>query len=159
ADSKFFRCFAVVLILVLLTWPWHRKWPVWSMAAVGVPLFILTVWRYMEQRYKSTNQAYWSVITLAANAAKIQIEKQAPAPGTPSHAGGVVFRIRREFPSFWNFHAPEYLLVEAKDDPAELVLPKGHVEPGEHLKETAIREVLEETGVWGRILYDLGVHA
>ena len=35
-------------------------------------------------------------------------------------------------------------------------LPKGHVEEGEHLTETAVREVKEETGLTGRITDKLG---
>jgi 8-oxo-dGTP pyrophosphatase MutT (NUDIX family) len=35
-------------------------------------------------------------------------------------------------------------------------LPKGHVEPGETIQETAIREVREETGISGRIHAPLG---
>ena len=36
------------------------------------------------------------------------------------------------------------------------VLPKGTVEPGEEFKETAAREVLEESGVKGKIINDVG---
>ena len=35
-------------------------------------------------------------------------------------------------------------------------LPKGHVEPGEHINETAVREVREETGLLGKIERKLG---
>jgi 8-oxo-dGTP pyrophosphatase MutT (NUDIX family) len=35
-------------------------------------------------------------------------------------------------------------------------LPKGHVEPGETIDETAVREVREETGIAGRIIAPLG---
>ena len=38
----------------------------------------------------------------------------------------------------------------------EWCLPKGHVEPGETLVETAMREVAEETGIIGRVLVELG---
>ena len=38
----------------------------------------------------------------------------------------------------------------------EWCLPKGHVEPGETLVETAEREVAEETGIEGRVLISLG---
>src|SRR5699024_3252847 len=35
-------------------------------------------------------------------------------------------------------------------------MPKGHIEPGETLEQTAIREVREETGIHGHILEVLG---
>lgn len=35
-------------------------------------------------------------------------------------------------------------------------LPKGHVEPGERIDETAVREVREETGLLGKIQRKLG---
>lgn len=60
-----------------------------------------------------------------------------------SHAGGVVVRHEKQ--------AVEYLLVRAKDQPQEWVLPKGHIEPGESMRETAVREVREEAGVWARV--------
>src|SRR5262249_19614305 len=106
--------------------------------------------RYMEQRFKATNSAFWSVITLTAKDDtakddKVKFDKTTP---NPTHAGGVVFRKR-----WWG--TTKYLLVEAKDDPAQWVLPKGHVEEGELHRETAVREVLEETGVWARIVRDL----
>ena len=48
-----------------------------------------------------------------------------------------------------------YLLVEASDNPLELVLPKGHIEPQENPRQTAVREVHEETGVWALIVVEL----
>lgn len=38
----------------------------------------------------------------------------------------------------------------------EWCLPKGHIEPGETLEQTAAREVAEETGIIGRVLAELG---
>jgi 8-oxo-dGTP pyrophosphatase MutT (NUDIX family) len=146
ADSKFFRCFAVVLLLLLVVCPWQHQWP-----PVGIPivlvLLLLALWRYMDQRYKATNQAYWSVITLTAKDGKVTLDKSNPEASSPTHAGGVVFRLRGG--------KAEYLLVEATNDPTQRVLPKGHVEEGEQHRETAVREVHEETGVWARILRDL----
>ena len=147
ADSKFFRCFTIVLLVLLATWPLHLKWPPAGIPVVLV-LLLLALWRYMEQRYKATNQAYWSIITLTARDGKIGIEKSAIADDSPTHAGGVVFRTRGG--------KTEYLLVEATQNPDKLVLPKGHVEEGEQHRETAVREVHEETGVWARIVHDMG---
>lgn len=147
ADSKFFRCFTVVLLLLLAAWPWQHHWPL-----VGIPvllvLLLLALWRYMEQRHKATNQAYWSVITLTAKDGKVALDRPPPATSGSTHAGGVVYRLR-------GGHA-EYLLVEATKDPAQWVLPKGHIETGESYCETAVREVHEETGTWAHIVHDMG---
>ena len=147
ADSKFFRCFAVVLLILLCSWPWHRYWPLAGIPVV-LALLLLALWRYAEQRHKATNQAYWSIITLAAKDGKVAFAKEAGKPDGPSRAGGVVRRTR--------CNKVEYLLVEAKDNPTVWVLPKGHVEDSESLRETAVREVHEETGVWACIARDLG---
>ena len=146
ADSKFFRCFTVVLLLLLLVWPWQHYWPLAGIPLVLV-LLVLALWRYMEQRYKATNQAYWSLITLTAKDGRITLGKSAPKAASPTHAGGVVFRMRHGL--------AEYLLVEAKDDPTQWVLPKGHIEESERPRATAVREVHEECGVWARICGDL----
>lgn len=147
ADSKFFRCFTVVLLLLLIAWPWQQHWPAGGIPVV-LSLLLLALWRYMEQRHKATNHAYWSVITLTAKDGKVTLDKPTPAASSPTHAGGVVFRIKRG--------KTQYLLVEATKDPCQWVLPKGHVEEGESHRETAVREVHEETGVWARIVHDLG---
>ena len=147
ADSKFFRSFVVVLAVVLITWPWHH--PGSPLVALGVvTLLLLALWRYMEQRWKATNQAYWSVLTLTARQGELNFpEPDPPLQGSPTHSGGVVMR----------GHGPStrFLLVEASDDPSQWVLPKGHIETQEHPRETAVREVLEETGIWARIVGEL----
>ena len=67
---------------------------------------------------------------------------------SPTHAGGVVFRRDRD--------AIRYLLVTAMNQNKDWVLPKGHIESGESPAETAAREVLEESGVRGRVIEKLG---
>ena len=60
-----------------------------------------------------------------------------------SSCGAVVYRdIKGEV---------RYLLIKNKRS-AHWGFPKGHIEPGETKKQTAIREVLEETGVHVRII-------
>jgi 8-oxo-dGTP pyrophosphatase MutT (NUDIX family) len=54
-----------------------------------------------------------------------------------SEAGVVAFRERN--------NKAEVLIVE-REAMNDVVIPKGHVEPGESLQETAKREALEETG-------------
>jgi ADP-ribose pyrophosphatase YjhB (NUDIX family) len=67
---------------------------------------------------------------------------------TPTHAGGIVFRRDPD--------AVRYLLVTAKNQNDEWVLPKGHIEEGESAADTAVREVLEESGVKARVVERLG---
>lgn len=139
ADSKFFRSFVIVLLILFAAAVGRLDG---GAAGVVLGVLLLALWRYMEQRHKATNQAYWSVITLTARDGKTRLTRSSRPPD-PSHAGGVVFREqngRREF-----------LLVEASDSADAMVLPKGHVEEGESHREAAVREVLEETGVWARI--------
>ena len=65
-----------------------------------------------------------------------------------THAGGVVFRRDPD--------TVRFLLVTAKNQDREWVLPKGHIEEGESAPETAVREVLEESGVNARVVELLG---
>lgn len=65
-----------------------------------------------------------------------------------THAGGLVFQKRDE--------KIYYLIVRAKPDPSHWVIPKGHIEPGEIPEVTAVREILEETGINARIIATLG---
>lgn len=65
-------------------------------------------------------------------------------------AGGVVVDVQR---------GTAWVAVIARRNRAgrvEWCLPKGHMEDGETLEQTAAREVAEETGIIGRVLADLG---
>jgi 8-oxo-dGTP pyrophosphatase MutT (NUDIX family) len=59
-------------------------------------------------------------------------------------AGGVVFRI--------NNGQLEFLLLQ--DVKGRWSIPKGHVESGETLEQTAVREIGEETGLFGIKIID-----
>jgi 8-oxo-dGTP pyrophosphatase MutT (NUDIX family) len=65
-----------------------------------------------------------------------------------THAGGIVVRVENG--------TPRYLLVTAKRHEDRWIFPKGHIDPGETPNVTAVREVLEETGVRARILEAAG---
>jgi ADP-ribose pyrophosphatase YjhB (NUDIX family) len=140
ADSKFFRSFVVVLC-ILIPWGFTVKQP--PISAVAAILLLPALWRYVGQRSKATNQAYWYIITLEGSNNCGLTDKAMERSEGFSHAGGVVVRREKQ--------ALKYLLVRAKDKPQEWVLPKGHIEPGESIRETAVREVREETGVWARV--------
>jgi diadenosine hexaphosphate hydrolase (ATP-forming) len=49
------------------------------------------------------------------------------------------------------------LIVRAKRSPHNWIFPKGHVEPGESLAETACRELAEEAGVTGEAVEAVGM--
>jgi 8-oxo-dGTP pyrophosphatase MutT (NUDIX family) len=146
ADSKFFRSFAVVIAILVglnVAQPHHL------VALGGIFFLALSLWRYIDQRLKTVNQAYWYVLTLEAGAPNGYRGGESQQKPEPSRAGGVVYRRKR--------NAAEYLVVEAKETPGEWVLPKGHIEPEEAMTQTAVREVAEETGCWARIDGALGV--
>jgi 8-oxo-dGTP pyrophosphatase MutT (NUDIX family) len=65
-----------------------------------------------------------------------------------THAGGIVVRGEGD--------RPRYLLVRARLDPTQWVIPKGHIEAREAPEEAALREVREEAGVAARVEAPLG---
>jgi 8-oxo-dGTP pyrophosphatase MutT (NUDIX family) len=141
ADSKFFRGLVIVLLLLIIWWAVHGRCGI-TLACMG--LLLMALWRYMEQRHKATNQAYWSVITLEAKDGAFVAEAKERKPNEPTHAGGVVY--------YREGGDVKFLVVQASNTPNEWVLPKGKIELDERMRETAVREVLEETGVWARII-------
>lgn len=142
ADSKFFRSFSMVLagLALFLVWP-HP-----SAALVCAGGLMLALWRYVDQRFKATQQAYWFILTFASKdpSSTMGAAQLIPREDGVTHAGGVVYRKREK--------TIEYLLVQANRNRVQWVLPKGHIEPGEEPRATAVREVNEETGYWARVV-------
>lgn len=142
ADSKFFRSFVVVLVVLTITYLIRFDW---GDALVCALLMLPTFWRYVDQRAKATNQAYFHVITLES----VKTD-EAVGPVRPkrrdglTHAGGIVCR--------GSGLEKRYLLVQAERDREAWVLPKGHIEAGETPAQTAVREVEEEAGVWAKVV-------
>jgi 8-oxo-dGTP pyrophosphatase MutT (NUDIX family) len=71
----------------------------------------------------------------------------APSSEPVQQAGAVAVRLGER---------PRFLLVRAKLHPDHWLFPKGHVDAGETLEQTAVRELAEEAGVAGRVLAPLG---
>jgi len=142
ADSKFFRSFVVVLVVLFFVYAHEPHWTAAGICLLGVvPAFL----RYLDQRFKATQQAYWFILAQPENAAA---PTPVPRPDGLSHAGGVVFKYEKS--------TPKFMLVEASKNRDERVLPKGHIEPGEDPRVTAVREIKEETGHWARVECWLG---
>jgi 8-oxo-dGTP pyrophosphatase MutT (NUDIX family) len=139
ANSKFFRSFAVVLAILVAFYAIRGSA---CYAVICATLLVPALWRYINQRFKSIQQAYWSVLTVdAANAA----DQAKPASvAAPIYAGGVVVRTIKNSP-------PMCLLVTELNNNKKWVLPKGHIEVEERAQVAAIREVYEEAGCWTRI--------
>lgn len=158
ADSKFFRSFAVVLVPLLVVyltvslvawwWPDEGRQTQWIPSLVCAVALPFALWRYADQRFKATQQAYYHVITLegASGWGSAAATPLAP-PDNLTHAGGVVYDGKGE--------NREYLLVRSSNN-NEWVLPKGHIEAGEDPREAAVREVKEETDCLARVAKPLG---
>ena len=142
ADSKFFRSFVVVLLALVISYGHVGNW---KASLVSAAFLIPALWRYVDQRFKATQQAYWFMLTLDAPLmAGPLVPEPVIRPDGLTHAGGVVFQRLGT--------TVTYLLVQATTDRGQWVLPKGHIEAGEDLRQSAVREVREETGYWARVI-------
>ena len=135
AASKFFRSLVVVLGALTLFYAYHAEFIEAGLCFFGMPLGL---WRYIDQRFKATQQAYWLVISSEATRATT------PRQDGLTHAGGIVYRRKNG--------KTKFMLVTANSARSEWVLPKGHIEPGESPRITAVREVREETAHWARVV-------
>jgi 8-oxo-dGTP pyrophosphatase MutT (NUDIX family) len=96
------------------------------------------------------NRARYSVGMSATTSGQANHARRLPSVEERS-AGGVVIDVHE---------GAARIAVIARRNRAgrvEWCLPKGHIEPGETLTETAEREVAEETGIIGRVLTELGI--
>jgi 8-oxo-dGTP pyrophosphatase MutT (NUDIX family) len=146
ADSKFFRSFVVVSLILLLYYGVHLKF---ELALIYLVMLILALWRYVDQRSKASQRAYWLVMVYEASKGPLVLHTEPlKRKDGLTHAGGVLFRTTD--------NGVEYLLVQASGSRHVWVLPKGKIEPGEDPRKTAVREVSEETGYWARVENWLG---
>ena len=78
------------------------------------------------------------------------MEKGSESPGRVISAGGLLYRQGER--------GVDVVLAGRRRPNGEMVwgIPKGHVEAGESARETAVREVREETGMMGEIEAELG---
>jgi 8-oxo-dGTP pyrophosphatase MutT (NUDIX family) len=67
---------------------------------------------------------------------------------TIRQAGAIAFMVEGR--------SPKVLLVRAKRDPSHWIFPKGHIEPGETAPKAAVRELLEEAGIRGKVVRKAG---
>ena len=148
ADSKFFRCFTVVLLLLLVAWPWQHQWPL-----AGIPIVLALLLARAVALHGAALQGHQPGLLVRHHA---HGQRRQGRPRQASDRGRQPHPRRRRRVPHCAAARPQYLLVEATNDPAQWVLPKGHVEEGEQPRETAVREVHEETGVWARVVHDLG---
>lgn len=138
ADSKFFRSLMVLLGLLLPVVLWEGRLAVAGLVAV---LGVLAFWRYIDQRAKSINQAYWFVIASEAAGAE-----PAAAPTSP-RVGIVVCRETDEGRSFMT-------LSDGAGKPRVLDIDLGR--PAESPEQSAVRLALRDGRVWARKAADLG---
>ncbi len=148
ADSKFFRSFIVVLFLIAC---WKTYFPDPAIQLTAMILALLSFYRFEIQRIKATSSAYWYVLTFVANEPTGYQAPKVDSDGSNREVG-LVIKQARENHKGREEEVTRILLVRAKNNPDQWVLPKGHIENGEKPAVTAVREVYEETGVWARPL-------
>ncbi len=152
ADSKFFRSFAVVLILWLGACCYYgiqRCDGAWFWQGLLVTCgMLLALWRYLEQRFKAINQAYWSAITLAGDKGLLPAVGKRDAPNPP-YVASIVSRGMRGGQA-------EILLVADQVQWDEWVLPGGPCEAKNKHRQEAIRYPLEQARIWASLTQELG---
>lgn len=149
ADRRFFRNIRLVLLIavfIVLLKIVRSGFDDRELVIAGTGLVIATAvafLRYINQDAKFTNLVFESLLVI--NADEYQFGTH---PFT--HGGGVIFR------KYGLGLKVRYLLVTAKENDKEWVLPKGHIDPGESPEEAAIREAVEESGVVPKMRAFLG---
>jgi 8-oxo-dGTP pyrophosphatase MutT (NUDIX family) len=138
ADSKFFRSFVWVSLFLVVRYSVLLKFEL--VLFYGLML-LLALWRYIDERKKASQRAYWLVMALEASKSPRGLPKRPlQRKDGRTHAGGIVFRE--------NNGKILYLLIEAAQNRTQWVLPKGRIDAGESPRKTAVREIHEETGNW-----------
>lgn len=140
ADSKFFRSL-VVLLLALVPIGMGTDRP--AVAGLAAILVLPAFWRYLDQRAKSINQAYWFVIASEAGAPGGARPQAVTATG-----GGIVHR-RVD-------GTPEFLTFDDGGVGGPRLLQVGTGRPGDPASRAATRQVLTGGRVWARKEADLG---
>ncbi len=141
ADSKIFRSLVIILFIYVVVLLYQVRI---IEALIILFLIFLALWRYSDQRLKSVTQACIGfIISMEAGKNNLSSFIKIPTAGVPTHAGGLVYKKSTDKTLF--------LFVNALKNPNEWVLPKGHIEAEENWKETAVREIWEETGVWAKV--------
>jgi ADP-ribose pyrophosphatase YjhB (NUDIX family) len=142
ADSKFFRSFVIVALFLFIFYGVHLRL---ELVSVYFAMLVLALWRYIDQRSKASQRAYWLVMVDEASKASLELKADlVKRKDGLTHAAGVVFRTTNG--------GFEYLLIQASESRENWVLPKGLIEPGENPRKTVVRAVSEETGHWARVV-------
>jgi ADP-ribose pyrophosphatase YjhB (NUDIX family) len=135
AEARFYRALTLASLL-----------GAWAFPALLLVL-PFSLWAFLCHRHEAESLVFEAAITLSA-AKGITLPAARTEAGSPTHAGGVVWREKSGM--------AQYLLIEANDERLQWVLPKGHIEDGETPAHAAVREVREETGNWARPDSELG---
>jgi ADP-ribose pyrophosphatase YjhB (NUDIX family) len=120
-------------------------------ALIVLALVFLSLWRYGEQRWKSTKVCYQYILSLATLPPQLRrADRPSGLQGSAGarEAGAVAFAQRGG--------ERQILLVSAREHPKCWIFPKGHIECGETAAITAVRELREEAGVIGRPVASIG---
>lgn len=165
ADSKFFRSLLVVLLGLIGWWTirglylslssFQEAIPYIVAVLATIPFVYLALWRYVEQRAKAVTQAYRYILILEAE----KEDGYRPLDSRMINGVSQVFCIVFRQVDGKGINKIEYLLNPKESNNNELVLPSGQIKPGENLEQTAVRNVLEQAGVWASVEKKLKGHS